>query len=142
MAQENSTVKAKVKSRRSKRGVSLIEAALGALILIPIALVTVDLIAIVIANSMNDSAVKNCARAGANQPNVQSAGQAADKVLATFQQSGIVKSLTLDDVSFTGADFCTATTTLVMKLPVPFPGFSEITFKGKAVEPIVGTAPR
>ena len=86
MDQENRKVKSNVKSRRSKRGVSLIEAALGALILIPIALATVDLIAIVIANSMNDTAVKNCARAGANQPNVQSAGQAADKVLATLNK--------------------------------------------------------
>lgn len=132
----------KVQSRRNKKGVSLIEAALGALILIPIALLIVDLIAIVVANSMNDTAVKNCARAGANQPNPQSAGEAADKVLATFQQSGIVKSLTLDDLAYKDNDVCTAKTTMVVRVPVPFPGLNEITFRGTAVEPIVGGAPR
>lgn len=135
-------MKSKVRSRRSRRGVSLIEAALGALILIPIALLIVDLIAIVIANSMNDTAVKNCARAGANQPNPQSAGEAADKVLATFQQSGIVKSLTLEDLAYTENEVCTARTTMVVRVPVPFPGLNEITFRGMAVEPIVGAAPR
>ncbi len=120
----------------------MIEAALGALILIPIALLIVDLITIVIANSMNDTAVKNCARAGANQPNGNAAYQAGEKVLATFQQSGIVKSLVLDDLTYQNNGVCTATTIMVVKMPVPLPGFSEMTFNGRATEPVVGTAPR
>lgn len=135
-------MKIKLPSKRSKKGVSLIEAALGSLILIPIALLIIDLIAIVIANSMNDTAAKNCARAGANQPNGKAAFEAGQKALSTFQQSGIVRSLVLDDLTYADGGVCTATTVLVMKVPVPFPGFSEMTFNGKATEPVVGTAPR
>ena len=134
--------------RGSQRGVSLIEAALGSLILIPIALLIVDLIAIVIANSMNDTAVKNCARAGANQPDGALANQAAEKArtrvgdaemaVATFQTSGIVKSLTLAGLDYTPGETCTANTIMEVNLPVPLPGFSNMTFNGKATEPIVG----
>lgn len=124
--------------RGSQRGVSLIEAALGSLILIPIALLIVDLIAIVIANSMNDTAVKNCARAGANQPDGALANQAAEKALATFQKSGIVKSLSLAGLDYAPGETCTATTVMEVNLPVPLPGFSNMTFNGKATEPIVG----
>lgn len=132
----------KLQRNRAKKGVSLIEAALGSLILIPIALLIVDLIAIVIANSMNDTAAKNCARAGANQPNINAAALAGEKALATFQQSGIVKSLVMDDMTYADGGVCTATTIMVMRVPVPFPGFSEMTFNAKATEPVVGTAPR
>ncbi|MCC7532149.1 MAG: hypothetical protein IT342_26840 [Candidatus Melainabacteria bacterium] len=120
----------------------MIEAALGALILIPIALAIVDLITIVIANSMNDTAVKNCARAGANQPNGNAAQLAGEKALATFKQSGIVKSLVLDELTWAENGVCTAKTIMVVKMPVPLAGFSEMTFNGKATEPVVGTAPR
>jgi Flp pilus assembly protein TadG len=120
----------------------MIEAALGALILIPIALGIVDLITIVIANSMNDTAAKNCARAGANQPNQNAAFAAGEKALASFQKSGIVKSLTLDDMTYQNGGVCSAFTIMVVKMPVPVPGFTEMTFNGRATEPVVGQAPR
>lgn len=127
--------------RRTKKGVSLIEAILAAMILIPIALLVLDLMVLVAANSMNDTACKNAARAGGNQPNGNAASQAAEKVLATFTKSGIVKSLTIDDVIYNESKgTCTVTTIMAVNLPVPFPGFSQLTFNGRAVEPIVGTA--
>jgi hypothetical protein len=124
--------------KRLRNGASLIEAALAAFILVPIALLFIDVMCLVFANSMNDTAAKNCARAGANQPDVASAGQAADKCLATFQTSGIVKSIDMN-LQYTGEggeSICT--TTMVVNLPVKFPGFSSVTFTNRAVEPIVG----
>lgn len=128
------------KGIRAKRGASLIESALAALILIPIALAVVDLMVIVAANSMNDTACKNAARAGANQPDGPLAQQAADKSLATFQTSGIVKSIVIDDYVYVPKETFAVSTTMVVNPPVPFPGMSNLTFKAKAVEPVVGTA--
>jgi len=47
-----------------KNGHSIVEAVTAALILIPITLLILDLLVLVIANSMNDTAAKNAARAG------------------------------------------------------------------------------
>ncbi len=129
------------RKQRSRNGASLIESALAALILIPIALAVVDLMCIVAANSMNDTACKNAARAGANQPTGPLAQKAADKALATFQTSGIVKSIVIDDYNYTGEKGTfSIVTTMVVNPPVPFPGLSNLTFKARAVEPVVGAA--
>ncbi len=109
--------------RRSRKGASLVESALAALILVPIALAVLDLMVIVAANSMNDTACKNAARAGANQPNGPAAQQAADKSLATFQTSGIVKSIVIEDYNYTGdKGTFSIKTSMVVNPPVPFPG--------------------
>ena len=127
--------------RRSRRGASLVESALAALILVPIALAVLDLMVIVAANSMNDTACKNAARAGANQPNGPAAQQAADKSLATFQTSGIVKSIVIEDYNYTGdKGTFSIKTSMVVNPPVPFPGLGSLTFKAQATEPVVGTA--
>jgi len=134
-------VNPKQRNLKRRRGASLIEAALGALILIPIALLIVDLMCLVFATSINDTAAKNCARAGANQPNGPAADAAANKALATFQKSGIVKSIVIDDLDYQGeGGNCICRTTMVVNLPVPFPGMTSATFSNRATEPIVGTA--
>lgn len=130
-----------ISRRRSRKGASLIESALAALILIPIALAVLDLMVIVAANSMNDTACKNAARAGANQPDGPSAQKAADKSLDSFQTSGIVKSIVIEDYNYTGPKgVFSVTTSMVVNAPVPFPGLTNMTFKARAVEPVVGTA--
>lgn len=131
----------KQKKRKRSRGASLIEAALGALILIPIALLILDIMCLVFANSINDTAAKNCARAGANQPNGNAAKAAADKALSTFQKSGIVKSIVISDLTWEDkGGNCICVTDMVVNLPVPFPGFTSANFRNRAVEPIVGIA--
>ncbi len=124
--------------KRSRKGASLIETALAAFILVPITMMFIDLMCLVFANSMNDTAAKNCARAGANQPSVGLAGQAAEKCLATFQASVIVKSIDMN-LQYTGeGGECIATTTMVVNLPIKFPGMGPVTFRNRAVEAIVG----
>ena len=130
----------KQRKQNRTRGASLIEAALGALILVPIALLIVDIMCLVFANSVNDTCAKNCARAGANQPNGGAANAAAEKALATFQKSGIIKSIVLSDLTYQEGGNCTCVTDMVVNLPVPFPGFTSANFRNRAVEPIVGTA--
>jgi hypothetical protein len=126
---------------RSRRGQSFIEAVCAAFIIIPIALCLLDLIVLVVANSMNDTAAKNAARAAANQPDGPSALAAAQKSLNSFHGSAIVNSIIIADLSYpdpnnSGAVSCV--TQMQVHMPMPFPGFADITFKAEDVEPIVG----
>ena len=126
---------------RAKRGSGLIEAILAATILVPIALFLLDLTVMIIANSMNDTAAKNAARAAANQPKGDPAYKAAEKALATFQASSIVKSLAIKgfDYPAKGVGSVSVVTEMEVRLPVPLPGFTSYTFRAGDVEPIVGT---
>lgn len=123
--------------KRRKRGTGFIEAVCAAMILIPLALCLLDLITLAIANSIHDTALKNATRAAANQPDGTSAQQAADKSLESVRQSGIIKSITIDTVDYAPGQDVAIQTTMKVKLPVPFPGLSNLTFKAAAVEPIV-----
>ncbi len=120
---------------RSSRGSSLAEAAVAAIILIPIALAIIDLIVIVAANSMNDTAAKNAARAAANQQDAVTAGEAASDAFSTFHKSNVITAFS-GDLQWT-AERAIVDTTITVHLPVPFPGFSDLTFKARDVEPVV-----
>ena len=121
---------------RSKRGTGFVEAVVAAIVLIPIALCLMDLIVLVIANSMHDTACKNAARAAANQPDQSSANSAADKSLESFRKSGIVKAIQINTVEY-GDEAVAVETQMLVKLPVPFPGINDLSFKAVDIEPIV-----
>lgn len=123
--------------RRGKRGSSFIEAVCIAVVLIPITLAALDFITLIIANTMNDTAVKNAARAAANQSDGPAAAQAAEKAIQSFQKSGIIKSLKIKQLAY-GKDTVSCTTTMDVHLPMPFPGYSDLTFEATDIEPIVG----
>jgi Tfp pilus assembly protein PilV len=127
--------------QRKARGSTLIESVVAALILVPIALCLFDLTIVVVANSMNDSAAKNAARAAANQPDGNSAFTAATNSLNSFSASSlIVKSISIQMFDYPAdQNAVTCQTKMVVHLPVPFPGLSDITFMAQDVEPIVAS---
>ncbi len=120
---------------RSRRGSSLAESAVAAIVLIPIALCILDLLVLASANTMNDTAAKNAARAAANQADAATAGLAAQNALSTFHKSSIITDIGVD-LQYT-AEQVTCETTMKVHLPVPFPGFSDLVFKAKDVEPVM-----
>lgn len=125
--------------RRKSRGTSIVESALAAILLVPIALGILDLIVIVVANSMNDTACKNAARAAANQSEGSLAFNAAKKSLESSKASSIVKSIAFEIFDWQGLDGnVTCSTKMVVRLPIPFPGMQEISFVAKDVEAVVG----
>jgi len=128
----------KVMRKRAARGSSFIEAICIATVLIPITLVLLDCITIVIANSMNDTAAKNAARAAASQEDGGNAALAAEKAIAPFKKpSPIINSLSIKELAY-GADTVSCTTTIDIHLPMPFPGYTNLKFDAKDIEPIVG----
>lgn len=126
---------------RTRRGQSFIEAVCAAFIIIPLALCLLDLIVLVVANSMNDTAAKNAARAAANQPDGNSALAAAQKSLSSFKKSAIITDVILQGLDYPDPNNAGAVSCKVkisVHMPMPFPGFSDIAFTAQAVEPIVG----
>jgi len=128
------------KRKKSAKGQGFVEAITAAMILIPLALCLLDLIVLVIANQMNDTIVKSAARAAANQGDSNTAWQAAQTSVGSFQKSSFVESVSLDQGAFSYSNNntgVTCQTTMVVRLPVPFPGFATMTFVAKDVEPIM-----
>jgi Flp pilus assembly protein TadG len=122
-------------SRRTTRGSSFIEALLGGFILIIIALALLDLIVLVSATSMNDSAAKVAARAAADQQDENGAKTAALNALGEFKPT-MLTTISLKNVVWT-TDRVTVVTTMQVRFPVPFPGHSEQVLDSSATEPVI-----
>lgn len=125
---------------RRRKGQSFVEAITAAMVLIPIALLLLDLIVIAVANSMNDTASKNAARAAANQPDYPSALDAANKSISSFHASGIITGLNFN-MDYTPGDQVAVETKMNVHLPMPFPGYSDLLFVARDVEPVVVKGP-
>ncbi|MBU6452521.1 MAG: hypothetical protein KGS72_12120 [Cyanobacteria bacterium REEB67] len=131
------------------RGSSLVETVCGCIILVAIGLFLVDVTAVVICQTQNDSLAKHCARAAAAQDNVKSAGSAqaaVNAVIAKFQAENGNSKVCMYNTNFLNWDQASATatvvTTVTCNFPVPVPfGPSYMQFKSDATEPIVAVLP-
>lgn len=121
--------------RRTTRGSSFVEALLGGFVLIIIALALLDLIVLVSATSVNDSAAKVAARAAADQEDQPGANAAAVNALQEFKPT-MLTTISLKNCTWT-EDRVTVITTMVVRFPVPFPGHSEQTLDSTATEPVI-----
>lgn len=126
-------------NRRKTKGVGLVESIVMAIVLIPVTLMFLDLIVLVLANSINDNACKNAARVAANQRKFDDAIRAAEKVVASYSKNSIVRSLKIQTMDYDEANHTnvSVTTQIKVQMPIPFPGFSNFTFVAKDVEPIL-----
>lgn len=120
---------------RSRKGTSFIEMMVGGIFIIPIALFAVDMSAIVMSNSINDHLAKDAARAAANQEQVATAKEAANKAVKGLNKSSIIPSVEM--TSFDYKNEVTVQTKMVVKFPAPLPGWESTTLVAKAVEPVV-----
>lgn len=125
--------------RRRTKGAGLVETIVIATVLVPVTLFFLDLIVLVMANSINDGACKNAARVAANQAAPLDAVNAIEKAIAAYRKNSILKSIRIvrmiyDDVGYTTVS---VETEVVVHLPIPFPGYNDVTFVAKDVEPIL-----
>ncbi len=132
-------MRASMTNRRKTKGVGLIETIVMAIVLIPITLFFLDLIVLVLANSINDSACKNAARVAANQRKIEDAANASERVIAAYSKNSIVRSLKILTIDYdeAGHTNVAVTTEVKVHMPIPFPGYSDFTFLAKDVEPIL-----
>ena len=131
-----------MRASRKPRGQALIEAVCTAMILVPLALCLLDILVLIVANSMNDSCAKSAARSAANQADQSTALKAAKIAVSSLHPSAIITNVSMpgflyDDVS----GKVTVMTQISVHLPMPFPGFSNLTFQAKDVEAIMNFKP-
>lgn len=124
--------------KRGQRGSQLVEALGIAIFILMITLALIDLIVMVLANSVNDAAAKNAARAAANQPNYPKALQAAQNSVKGSKSSFFITSLILQKLDYSDKDIVSCTTKMELKLPIPIPGIGgTFAFMAQDTEPIV-----
>jgi len=117
---------------------------IGFMVLIPIGLASVNVVCLVSTSQSNEQWAEIAARAAATRMDKASATKAAEEALKDCERNSIVKDVTLQGMEFdlvTG--HVTVSTAMEVKLPVPIPGFSQVTCTASSVQPIVSTpAPR
>lgn len=125
---------------RRQQGSGFVEAlAVGMLILV-ITLALIDLIVLVLANGINDTAAKNAARAAANQVEKEKQIAAARGSIkgSKASGSGFITSLKIKDLYPMDGNI-TCITEMKLKLPIPVPGIgADFVFVAQDTEPIVG----
>jgi Flp pilus assembly protein TadG len=134
-------LKARVQRNGRVRGSSIVESLAGLLLLIPMALLFVDLAALVLAQTANDALAKQAARSAAQTTNLTDATAAVTVVIQNFRQS---KLMTVTSTSIpTFADSVTVKTFITCTLPIPLPfvGITYQNFVASATEPVVGNLP-
>ncbi|CAN5180187.1 hypothetical protein BH10CYA1_BH10CYA1_61050 [soil metagenome] len=126
-------------NRRKTKGVGLVETIVMAIVLIPVTLFFLDLIVLVLANSINDNACKNAARVAANQRTFDNAINASEKVVAAYSKNSIIRSLKILTIDYDEANHTNVAVKTEMRvhMPIPFPGYSDFTFRAQDVEPIL-----
>ncbi len=127
------------RSIRHHSGASLIEAAAGIIILIPLFLVLIDVIAVVVAQTQNDALAKHAARAAAQAATLESQWLAAQSVVNATSSTSLCSNPTLKQCQQNSIGAVTVTTEVTCNLPVPVPfgGPAQQVFVANAVEPIV-----
>jgi hypothetical protein len=123
-----------------RKAQSIVEVIAAVLIIIPIALFLLDVGALVLAQTANDTLAKNAARAAAEQPDETKAKAAVKEVVDKFPLSPIVPEKPVVELQYNLGNDVNITTTVNVKLLVPIPlvpGMQNPTFKAQAHETIV-----
>jgi len=122
----------------------MIETMTAFLILIPVGLAAFNLFVLVSTTQINEQLAETASRAAATKGDQQGALNAAQDAVDHVATSNVIQSAALEQVNFDPvAGFVNVTTTMVVKLPVPLPYFSEANCRANSIQPIVSTpAPR
>jgi hypothetical protein len=127
--------------KRAQQGSQLAEALVIGIFILMITLALIDLIVMVMANSVNDAAAKNAARAAANQADYPTAWQAAQNAVKgpRGNSASFITTLILQKMDYSDHNNVSCTTKMQLKLPIPVPGIGgTFNFMAQATEPIVG----
>ncbi len=123
---------------RREKAQSLVETMVAFFILIPIGLIGIDLTVLFSSTQQNEQLAEQATRAAASQGSQDAARLAAQGALDRFTPSGITTSVTLQDLKYDlTAGTVSVSTEMTVKLPVPFPYFSQAIVSASSVHPLV-----
>ena len=124
---------------RSRRGLTLVEASSGFIVIIPIALGVIDLVALISLAEINEQWAEMACRAAATRQSANTAQKAAQNCLDDFEPQSVAKQINLVQVQFDPAKGqVSVVTEMVTKMPVPIPFVGDINLKTASTQPIVG----
>ena len=116
------------------------ETLVGLAIMIPLALFAIDVVALINSSHMNEEWAETAAKAASRTSTSRGARETAEKAVMEMPLSQVVKSIRVDNVQFDPVEGHVIVTTIMdVKLPVSFPGMEVVTFRHKAIQPIVST---
>ncbi len=118
----------------------MVETLAGFVVLIPIALAAVDVVAFVSAVDSNEHVAEAAARGAAKAASQDGAQTVAEDVVKHCTPPWMVQNVMVHDVEYDVAKgMVTVATLMQVKLPVPLPGYSEVSCRASSIEPIVFT---
>lgn len=133
------------RTRKSHNGSAITETAVGALVLMPIFLILVDLIALVVGQTINDDIAKNAARYAAQGSDSNSANTLAQNYInSTPYQGGagfLVTSAQIISFNWTPVE-TKVVTEITIKLPigVPLLNIRDQNMQSQATFPSIGVS--
>lgn len=126
-------------SQRQARAQSIIEVACGAIVLVPIALLVIDVVFVFGAIKANNELAQSAARLAGNKSSQDAANMAARTTVADFSGSPNESDATLEQFQYDElSKMVTVKTQMTVKLPVPLPGAATTLITAVSTQPIVG----
>lgn len=123
-------------------GQSLLETVVGALILIPLALMCVDALAVINANHSNQELAQTAARAAANNADHDAARKIAEQTVSDFAKSNLISNVSIASFDFNAPlKLVTVSLSMTVNVPVPLPFASSVRLSASSTQPIVALPP-
>jgi hypothetical protein len=139
MPSRNSKRKTSYK-RRKTSAQTLIEAMVGFIVIIPIALFAVDVVALMSTAQTNEQWAETAARAAGSCSCETMAQTAVKNSLKRFVPSSIIRSVELEKITFDQVNGqVTVATVMQINVPIPLPWMNQFEFRASAIQPLLGT---
>ncbi|HEY9756403.1 MAG TPA: hypothetical protein V6C97_14650 [Oculatellaceae cyanobacterium] len=132
--------KMKVRHKRGRHGVSMIEAIVCLCVIVPLILFGVDVATVTCMAQVNEELSEQLARLCSTVQTQANAQKACQDVLNQYQKPANVSEVDLASVLFDqGLQQVTVSTVMNVNLPVPFLGQSSYRCTAKAMQPVISS---
>jgi len=124
---------------RKIKGNALIESIVGVgIVFVPLVLFAADLAVMFHAAHANEEFAEQLARLCSTLPDKANAAQACSDVIRQYQLPSNISKLEYSNLNFdVGTQEVSLTTSMVVAMPVPFPGYDRVTVSANVKQPIV-----
>lgn len=138
-------------NKRTRKAATIAETAAGLFIIIPVFLLLADVIAVLIAQTQNDSLAKQAARAASEKDEKVPARTAADQVITNFGSTSLVSNPTITMFRYNkdgteppaplGGLYVQTSVRCNLPVPVPFSQLDHVDLAAEATETTVALPP-
>ncbi|MBX9952679.1 MAG: hypothetical protein K2Y39_26125 [Candidatus Obscuribacterales bacterium] len=124
---------------RKIRGNALIESIVGVgIVFVPLVLFAADLAVMFHAAHANEEFAEQLARLCSTLPDKSNAAQACSDVIRQYHLPSNISKLEYSNLNFdVGTQEVSLTTSMIVTMPVPFPGYERVTVSANVKQPIV-----